>query len=102
VQPIIKKVINELSIDCDKFFDEVADLNQAWMDQQAKQDMFGVHFQFKQVGLMKSIFVQTLSKYGVTLSEKENALISSVFGLSRQDRDKLDYAKLDAAFEGVQ
>jgi hypothetical protein len=51
---------------------------------------------------MKSIFVQTLSKYGVTLSEKENALISSVFGLSRQDRDKLDYAKLDAAFEGVQ
>jgi hypothetical protein len=47
VQPIIQKVINELSIDCDKFFDEVADLNQAWMDQQAKDNLFGVHFQFK-------------------------------------------------------
>lgn len=32
---------------------------------------------------MKSIFTQTLSKYGVTLSEKENALISSVFGLTK-------------------
>ena len=51
---------------------------------------------------MKSIFVQCLTKYGVTLSEKENALISSVFGMTKQDRDKLDYAKLDAAFEGVQ
>jgi len=51
---------------------------------------------------MKTIFVQTLTKYGVTLSEKENSLISSVFGLAKQDRDKLDYAKLDAAFEGVQ
>lgn len=51
---------------------------------------------------MKSIFLNTLNKYGVTLSEKENALISSVFGMSKQDRDKLDYVKLDAAFEGVQ
>lgn len=51
---------------------------------------------------MKSIFTQTLNKYGVTLSEKENALISSVFGLTKFDRDKLDYAKIDAAFEGVQ
>ena len=32
VQPIINKIINELAIDCDRFFDEVADLNQAWID----------------------------------------------------------------------
>lgn len=51
---------------------------------------------------MKSIFIQTLNKYGVTLSEKENALLSSIFGLGKQERDKLDYVKLDAAFEGVQ
>lgn len=28
VQPILQKIINELAIDCDKFFDEVADLNE--------------------------------------------------------------------------
>jgi hypothetical protein len=50
---------------------------------------------------MKSIFISSLNKYGVSLSEKENALISSVFGMSKQDRDKLDYLKLDSAFEGV-
>jgi hypothetical protein len=27
VLPIIQKIVNELSIDCDRFFDEVADLN---------------------------------------------------------------------------
>jgi len=30
--PIIQKIVNELSIDCDRFFDEVADFNQAWLD----------------------------------------------------------------------
>jgi hypothetical protein len=67
VQPIIKKIINELSIDCDKFFDEVADLNQAWMDQQAKinSNYAGIDFNFHKLGLMKSIFTNTLNKYGV-------------------------------------
>jgi hypothetical protein len=36
---------------------------------------------YNQTGLLKSIFMQTLNKYGVALSEKETALISSVFGL---------------------
>lgn len=68
--PIIQKVINELSIDCDKFFDEVADLNQAWIEQQSKvnPELAGIKYQFKQVGLMKSIFTNTLVKYGVTLT----------------------------------
>ena len=29
VQPIIQKIINQLSIDCDRFFDEVAERNEA-------------------------------------------------------------------------
>jgi Ca2+-binding EF-hand superfamily protein len=33
VQPIIQKIINELSIDCDKFFDEIADKNEVWIEQ---------------------------------------------------------------------
>jgi hypothetical protein len=33
VKPIIVKIVNELSIDCDRFFDEIADLNQAWLKQ---------------------------------------------------------------------
>jgi len=28
VQPILQKIINELAVDSDKFFDEVADLNE--------------------------------------------------------------------------
>ena len=28
VQPILQRIINELAIDCDKFFDEVAELNE--------------------------------------------------------------------------
>lgn len=34
VQPILVKIINELSIDCDRFFDEVANLNQEWIIKQ--------------------------------------------------------------------
>jgi hypothetical protein len=30
-QPIIENIINQLAIDCDKFFDEVAELNQEWL-----------------------------------------------------------------------
>lgn len=104
VQPIIQKIINELAIDCDRFFDEVADLNQAWFDKKVKEDKTyaGANSLFQQVGLSKSIFMQTLNKYGVTLSERETALISTVFSLSKTDRDKLDYQKIDAAFEGIQ
>lgn len=32
VEPIIKKIINELSIDCDRFFDEVAIENEKHLD----------------------------------------------------------------------
>lgn len=32
VQPIIQKIINELSIDCDRFFDEVADANEKFLE----------------------------------------------------------------------
>jgi hypothetical protein len=31
VKPIIQKIINQLAIDCDKFFDEVADKNEQVM-----------------------------------------------------------------------
>jgi len=37
----------------------------------------------KQIGLNKSIFLSTLSSYGVALSEKEKSLISRVFSLSK-------------------
>ena len=53
------------------------------------------------MGLLKSIFNNTLLEYGVVLTEKEMAIISSVFGLGQKNRDKLDYIRLDSAFEGV-
>lgn len=104
VKPLIEKIINELSVDCDRFFDDVADLNQAWMDKKAREDVKSfdaLDNKFKQTGLLKTIFVNTLNKYGVSLNERENALISSVFGLSKEHRDKLDYLKLDNEFEGA-
>jgi len=52
-------------------------------------------------GLSKSIFFTLLLKHGVHLDEHEKALIATVFGMRNQHNDKLEYAKLDSAFEGV-
>jgi hypothetical protein len=83
VQPIIQRIINQLSVDCDKFFDEVADKNQQWIETELKTNP-SMNPGLKQIGLNKSIFLGSLSCYGVALSEKEKALISRVFSLSKQ------------------
>jgi hypothetical protein len=57
---------------------------------------------FKQNGLSKSLLFSLMNKYGVVLREQEKALITSVFALEKKDREKLDYERLDAAFEAVQ
>lgn len=54
------------------------------------------------MGLSKTIFFNHLTKYGVVLKEHEKALISTVFGMHKVDRDKLDYNLIDSAFEGIQ
>ena len=36
VQPILQRLINELAIDCDKFFDEVAELNETLLDEEMR------------------------------------------------------------------
>jgi hypothetical protein len=36
-QPIIQNIVNSLAIDCDKFFDEVADLNQLGISQKQRE-----------------------------------------------------------------
>jgi hypothetical protein len=38
IQPILQKIINELAIDCDKFFDELADLNEQLADEEVRQN----------------------------------------------------------------
>jgi len=53
------------------------------------------------MGLSKTIFFNHLTKYGVVLKEHEKALISTVFGMRKVDRDKLDYNLIDSAFEGI-
>ena len=52
-------------------------------------------------GLSKSIFFKLLLQHGVLLNEYEKALLTTVFGMGTSARDKLDYDKLDNAFEGV-
>ena len=38
VQPVIQRIINELSVDCDRFFDEVADANDVYLKEQLKKE----------------------------------------------------------------
>lgn len=52
-------------------------------------------------GLSKSIFFKLLLHHGVMLDEYEKSLLATVFGMHNEDKDKLDYIKLDNAFEGV-
>ena len=52
-------------------------------------------------GLSKSIFFKLLLQHGVLLDEYEKALLTTVFGMHNKDKDKLEYEKLDYAFEGV-
>ena len=124
VQPIIEKIVNELSIDCDRFFDEIADANQKFIEnQQLERDRLRQRNSASiqgmaspvviprkmaendissQIGLSKSVFFKYLSQYGVILKEHEKALISTVFGINDCDRDKLNYNLIDSAFEGIQ
>ena len=122
VQPVIQRIINELAVDCDRFFDDVADANEEHLQGLAKkasaeraqgvgvrgvdraQELPGLEDeQVPLAGLSKTIFFKFLSNYGVILHEQEKALIATVFGYDgAQHADKLDYEKIDNAFEGVQ
>lgn len=111
IQPIIQRIVNELSVDCDRFFDEMAELNQIWLKEkeieQRSKDFnkkmdYGQPLFFKQNQLSKSLLFSLMNKYGVVLREQEKSLITSVFALEQKDREKLDYERIDAAFEAVQ
>lgn len=52
-------------------------------------------------GLSKRLFFRQLARYGVSLSEQDKAALCQVFELEEAP-DKLDYVKLDQAFEGEQ
>jgi hypothetical protein len=97
VQPIISKIINELAIDADKFFDEVADHNDAEMKEEAAADnerRTTASSRDQACGLSKRLFFRQLAQYGVSLSEQDKAALCQVFGLGEAP-DKLDYLKLD-------
>jgi hypothetical protein len=105
VKPVIQKIINQLAIDCDNFFDEVASKNDALLQeepdlQQAASSSSGPKRRSVAVtrdqmcGLSKRLFFGQLAEYGVSLSEQDKALICQVFSLEGA-RDKLDYLKLD-------
>ena len=34
VQPTLQKIVNQLAVDCDRFFDEIAELNEALIDRE--------------------------------------------------------------------
>jgi hypothetical protein len=59
---MLQKIINELAIDCDKFFDEVADLNEHISDDDKGKR--GKTFS-QRIGLCKRLFYSHLQKYGV-------------------------------------
>ena len=109
MQPILQRIINELAIDCDKFFDEVADINENLIEEEERVAIQGQSMKQRLkkqtrsqiVGLSKRLFFTHLQKYGVQLAEDEKTLLNTVFMLS-DCLDKFDYEKLDQAFEGVQ
>lgn len=86
VQPLIHKIINGLSVDCDRFFDDVSDKNQAYIENELKtrKDFNAFEYSLQKTGLVKSIFVNELNRYGVTLNDKETALLSTVFSLGKK------------------
>jgi len=108
---VIQKIVNQLAVDADNFFDQVAVLNDALLDEEkearqastASSGQKGRSAAPKEAlcGLSKRLFFAQLAEYGVALSEQDKALICQVFGLETA-RDKLDYLKLDQAFEGEQ
>ncbi len=108
VQPILNKIVNELAIDCDKFFDELADLNENLLEEEIRnndgRDKSGKLLvggkAHNQVGLSKRLFYSHLQKYGVDLDEDQKTLMGTVFSMVGSP-DKFEYEKLDAAFEGV-
>ena len=108
---MIQKIINQLAIDADNFFDEVANLNDKLLEEEPDQESPTASSAPKRrtvamtrdqmCGLSKRLFFGQLAEYGVSLSEQDKALVCQVFGLEGA-RDKLDYLKLDQAFEGEQ
>lgn len=111
VIPIIQRIVNELSVDCDRFFDELAQLNEIWLKEKEQEQRnkdfsknmdYGQPLFYKQNQLSKSLLFSLMNKYGVVLREQEKALITSVFALQKKDRELLDYERIDAAFESVQ
>ena len=65
VQPILQKIVNELAIDCDKFFDEVADKNEQILELELKNALSIKQRIKKQtrgqiVGLSKRLLYQQL------------------------------------------
>lgn len=108
VKPIIQKIIGQLAIDCDKFFDEVADKNEALLkeeqhlmmeirakrDEDAPKKRSAAFSRDASCGLSKRLFFSMLIDYGVYLSEQDKALACQVFALDGA-ADKLDYLKLD-------
>jgi len=102
VQPILHKIINELAIDSDKFFDELAELNESYLEKEQREQEKKIKPSRGQIiGLSKSLLYKHLTKYGVQLNEDEKTLLNTVFGM-KDDLGKFDYEKLDIAFEGVQ
>jgi hypothetical protein len=62
VQPVLRRIINGLAIDADKFFDEIAYKNEQYVPENAKLNNAAS-------GLNKKLFFTELHKYGVDLSE---------------------------------
>lgn len=104
VQPIIQKIINSLSLDCDRFFDQVADTNHEFLINEARRKRIEAAKRRSKnemvagvqpddnvddddvddvQGLSKQIFFRLLQQHGVLLNEHEKALITTVFGLHK-------------------
>jgi hypothetical protein len=72
---LVSRIINQLAVDADKFFDEVAFLNDALVKEEEKsvqangKKSSAVNSSDSVCGLSKRLFFGQLAEYGVALSE---------------------------------
>lgn len=90
-KPIFEKIVRELSVDCDRFLDEIAN----------NETELGHGPEAKKTALSSNTLFRILNAYGVYLEEDDKAVLHTCFAY-KEHQGKLDIHKLFTYFENFQ
>jgi len=100
--PTLEKIISKLAINCDQFFDQLAERNMQALEEEARKVRTAAKEQeIMSSGLSKRVFFNLLKEQGIELDEDEKTMLSQVFGVAGKP-DRFNYEMLDKEFEAVQ